>query len=119
MRIAFDCVGTLVNDVSGNETNQEVLSFYREIKQNKSYSLIVWSSDFDLARRVMSRYHLQADRLAQKNTLDVDLALDDVPEGVTSAGSVIDVTRTGWQDKARIALKELTEKQQAKHQGGQ
>lgn len=86
MRVAFDVSDTLIHGFDIDRPREHVMNLYRAFRQMPNVHLILWSSDIELAREVMSKYGLQPDELHDKSQgmiqERVDLAFDDKPEYV-------------------------------------
>lgn len=76
---------TIAFDVNGTLTREPVRKLMEGLDHNKCH-VIVWSSLGEAyAQTFCKKYGLVADEYLHKDTVAVDIAVDDVPDSVTSA----------------------------------
>lgn len=85
MRVAFDVVDTLIQGLDIERPREDVMRLYRAFRAMPRTTVVVWSSDVELAREVIGKYRLAPDGIfskSQKDLYEIDIAFDDTPESV-------------------------------------
>jgi hypothetical protein len=78
-------------DINGVLTEPLFQTLYKSLDRSKCY-LIVWSSmGVDRVRKFCKENQIEADEYLEKQSKEVDIAIDDKPEMISSAKAVLGV----------------------------